>query len=160
VDSLASALDLVAALKADGDFEAVRDVLDRPGDPLARAVHFLIADRQLRREHRQRIYQDLVANRDFIVERADRRVIDLVFWSEHVESLYRALRSRRLNEFHYARALEATCRRCGFDLLPALGRMDELGKAWSSADYAGTLSILAPAPPPPAESIDETQAQA
>lgn len=159
MDSLATALDLVAARKAEGNLDPAPEALDRPADPLARAVYLMVGDNQIRKEHRQRIYQDLVAQRDFLVEKADRRLIDLVYWSEHVESLYRALRSKRLNEFHYARALEATCRRCGFELLPAMGRMDELGKLWSGADYRGTFAILAPTAPSPGPT-DEAQAQA
>ena len=159
MDSLAIALDDVAARKAEGDLDPAPAVLDRAADPLGRAVYLMVADRQIRREHRQRIFNDLVAHREFLLEKADRRLLDLVFWSEHVESLYRALRSKRLNEFHYARALEATCRRCGFDLLPAMGRMEELGKLWAGADYAGTFAILAPTAPSTG-AVDEAQAQA
>jgi hypothetical protein len=156
---LATALDFVAARKADGNLDPAPEVLDQAADPLGRAVYLMVADRQIRKEHRQRIYNDLVTNRDFLVDKADRRLLDLVFWSEHIESLYRALRSKRLNEFHYARALEATCRRCGFDLLPAMGRMEELGKLWAGADYATTFDILAPTAPS-AGPVDEAQAQA
>jgi len=77
-------------------------------DPLAEAVFSLMTDRQLRPEHRARIYRDLVKKRDAILELRDPRLPDLIFWGEHVESLYKAYAKGRLNAFHYARAHEAT----------------------------------------------------
>ena len=111
-------------------------------DPAARAVLEIVKDPHLRTEHRARVYEDLVRNRDLILSAEDPRLIALILWSEHVESLHRSLRAKRLGAFHYTRALEATCRRCGFELLPLLDRMEDLGKAWGSRDFRHAWELV------------------
>ena len=103
----------------------------------AAAVEILsvLRAKHLRPEHRDRIYEDLIRNRDLLLQERDPRLIELIVWSEHVESLHRSLRRKLLGAFHYARALEATCRRCGFELLPLMHNMDELGKLWGGREY-------------------------
>ena len=141
-------LDRVSALKEAGDLGPQRDLAcAKPADPAAGAVLRLMGDPQMRPEHRQRIYGDLARHRDLLIQRRDARLVDLVFWSEHVERLYKGVRGGALQTFHYVRALEATCRRSGFDLLPALGRMEDLGEAWSQGAYEKTLQLLAPRMP-------------
>lgn len=135
-------LDRVAELQERGDLAPVRDLAGESSDPLAREIRLILEDRQLRREHRARIYQDLVANRTELVRGEKPRIVHLIFWSEHVERLYSSLRRGRLGTFHFTRALEATCRRCGFDLLPAMGRLEDLGKAWSGRDYDAAYDFL------------------
>jgi hypothetical protein len=140
--TLAAALDRVAELHAEGNLLALKDVPPASPDSAAEEIRFILLDRQIRREHRDRIYQDLVANREFLLREQNPRLVHLIFWSEHVERLYASLRKGRLGTFHFTRALEATCRRCGYDLLPAMGRLDELGKAWSQRDYAAAHAFL------------------
>ncbi len=103
-----------------------------------------LADRQLRPEHRQRIHEDFVSRRALFLEVEDDRLVDVVFWSEHVESLYRSLKKGTLQTFHYARALEATCRRCGFDLLPLMGQIEKLGQVWGGRDVPKTWAMVSP----------------
>jgi hypothetical protein len=40
--------------------------------------------------------------------------------------------------------MEATCRRCGFDFLPLVGRMEELGRVWGGRDYDAAWRLLVP----------------
>ena len=110
-------------------------------DPLAEAIFSLMTDRQLRPEHRARIYRDLVKKRETILELRDPRLPDLIFWGEHVESLYKAYAKGRLNAFHYARALEATSKRCNIDFLPLVGQMKPFGRAWSESRYREVLQM-------------------
>lgn len=140
--SLGEVLDRVAELQAAEDLRALADLPLAEPESAANEVRLILLDRQIRKEHRERIYQDLTGNRDFLLREDNPRLIHLIFWGEHVERLYGALRRGRLGTFHFTRALEATCRRCGFDLLPAMGRLDELGKAWSQRDYPAALSFL------------------
>ena len=102
----------------------------------------LVADPQIRSEHRERIYADLEASRALLLETADPRIVDLIFWGEHVASLQAGKRRGRIETFYFVRAMEATCRRCGFELLPAMGTLDGLGKVWAARDYAATYRIL------------------
>jgi hypothetical protein len=132
----------VAELQAEGNLLALKDAPPAAPDTAAEEVRLIFLDRQIRKEHRERIYQDLVANREFLLREENPRLVHLIFWSEHVERLYAALRKGRLGTFHFTRALEATCRRCGYDLLPAMGRLDELGKAWSQRDYPAAHAFL------------------
>ena len=152
-------LDQITALRSDGDLEPQRSVRAEPTEPTATAVAYLMAAPHLRREHRQRIYLDIAENRDLILKRRDPRLLDLIHWSEHVESLYASVRGGALQTFHYARALEATCRRCDFDLLPAMGRMEELGKHWAAREYEKVLAIFAsevPEDPTPEDAAQPT----
>jgi len=137
------ALDLVASRKQAGDLKPAHLPL-AGARGTALKILLILDDPCLRPEHRARIYEDLVLNRDLILRRDDPRLVDLIFWGEHVDSLYSSLRKGRLETFHYVRALEATCRRCDFDLLPVLGKMDELGRAWSRRDYQGVLQLFLP----------------
>ena len=109
----------------------------------ARLVGTLM-DSNLRPEHRQRIHEDFVSRRELFLEVEDDRLIDVAFWSEHVESLYRSLKKGTLPTFHYTRALEATCRRCGFDLLPLMGQIEELGHVWGGRDLPKTWAMVSP----------------
>ena len=140
---LGELLDRVASLKEAGELEVIRDDLGDAPDELAAAVGTVLADRDLRPEHRARIYDDLIANRDLLADVADPRIVSLMVWSEHVERLYAALRKGGLTTFHYARALEATCRRVGFELLPVMDRLEELGKCWAGRKYDATYGMLA-----------------
>ena len=140
--SLAGILDEVARLQAGGNLPAEEDLPPVDGDESAEEIRLILLDRQIRKEHRERIYADLVANRELLLRERNPRLVSLVYWSEHVERLYAALRRGRLGTFHFTRALEATCRRCGFDLLPAMGRLEDLGKAWSHRDYGSTYAFL------------------
>ncbi len=142
--TLETLLDRVEELRAAGDLEPVREDLGRNDDETAGNVAILLNDRQLRPEHRERIYRDLLDQRENLLALRDPRLVDLIFWSEHVGTLHAALRRGELETFHYTRALEATCRRCGFELLPVLGRMEELGKAWGGGHYDETYSMLSP----------------
>lgn len=103
-----------------------------------------LADRNLRAEHRQRIHEDIVTHRAMFREQWHERLVDLVVWGEHVESLYKGLQTKTLQTFHYVRALEATCRRCGFELLPLMGHVEELGQTWGSRDLAQTWALVSP----------------
>lgn len=140
--SLTGVLDEVARLQAEGNLAALRDPPPVDADPCAEEIQLILLDRQIRKEHRERIYTDLGAIRELLLEERNPRLVSLVYWSEHVERLYGALRRGRLGTFHFTRALEATCRRCGFDLLPAMGRLEDLGKAWSQRDYRSTYAFL------------------
>lgn len=117
---------------------------DASGDPLAAGILRTLRDPHRREEHRRRIHEDLVAARELMLGAHGPALLDLIVWSEHVESLYEGLKRGRLKTFHYVRALEATCRRCGFELLPLMGRMEELGKHWGNREYEATLELIAP----------------
>jgi len=157
VDSL---LDRVASLETAGQFGPVKDELGSPEDELAADLTAILQDGHIRREHRRRIYEDLLANRERLKSLGDPRLVQLIFWGEHVERLYSGLARGRLQVFHYARAMDATCRRCGLDLIRALSRMEELGKLWAARDYAAVLKLLAPpAPPPPPEQAEASAPQ-
>ncbi|MGH7162905.1 MAG: hypothetical protein ACREID_05430 [Planctomycetota bacterium] len=145
-------LDRVAVLHAARDAGPVREEWGAAEDAVAAEVLLVLQDRNLRPEHRARIYEDLLKCREQLKATRDPRLVDLVFWSEHVDALHRQLRSGRLKTFHYARALEATCRRCGFDFLPLVGRMDELGRIWGGRDFAAAYPLLAGAAQPHATS--------
>lgn len=149
--TLDALLEWVAKLLDARQFGPVREDLGAPEDETAAEVLGILQDPHLRREHRQRIYEDLLANRERLKSLRDPRLVQLVFWGEHVERLYAGLARGRLQVFHYARAMDATCRRCGLDLIRALSRMEELGKAWAGRDYGAVLKLLAPAPPLPPE---------
>ena len=153
--TLQEILDLVADLKREGRFDAVKEDLGEPEDPTTDAVRMLIMDPQIRPEHRARIYKDVLSNRERLIERKDPRILDLVFWSEHVATLYDSHVKRRVTTFHYARALEATCRRCGYALLGVVSRMKELGKVWADADYERTIAMLEGKDPAAPETADE-----
>ena len=140
--SVETSLDRVQALREEGDLTPV-DVEGTECRTTAE-IAMVLGDRSLRDEHRARIYEDLQANRKFIEQIRDPRLVDLIRWSEHVETLYGSFKRGRPQEFHFVRALEATCRRCGFELLPVLGRMTELGKAWSGRDFDETYKLLSP----------------
>ena len=156
---LEEALDHVAALRAEGTFESDRRLAESAGGERAVVeILMLVADPQIRLDHRERIYADLVASRALLIEKRDPRIVDLIFWGEHVASLQAGKRRGRIETFYFARAMEATCRRCGFDLLQAMGKLDELGKAWAARDYAETFRLLSPDVvelEPPGEAPDE-----
>lgn len=144
-NSLEDLLDLTTELRTKERYEAI-DAIGRSGglptDPAVEAVVRLLGDRNIRPEHRARILRDLAKNRDLLLETHDPGLVELIFWGEHVESLYKSHVKRNVSTFHYARALEATCRRCGFELLGVMGRMKELGKQWSHGDYAKVRLML------------------
>jgi hypothetical protein len=140
--SLEEALLRVERLERCNDHLALETRVPEGADAVARAVLDIVRNPNLRPEHRARIYEDLNRNRDQILQVRDPRLISLIDWSEHVESLHRGLRSKRLGAFHYTRALEATCRRCGFELLPLLDRMEDLGKFWGARDYRTVWGLV------------------
>ena len=140
--TLQEILDLVADLKREGRYDALGEDLGEPEDRTTDAVFMIINDPKIRPEHRARTYKDLLSNRERLVETRDPRIVDLVFWSEHVAALYESHVKRRVSTFHYARALEATCRRCGYALLGVVSRMKELGKVWAESDYEKTIAML------------------
>ncbi len=142
--TLEQILERVAALKAGGQFGPLKEELESPADDLVAEIATILQDPQIRREHRSRIYDDLLANRTLLAETKDPRLVQLAFWGEHVESLYTGLSRGQLKVFHYARAMEATCKRCGLEFIRAISKMEELGKLWSGRDYAGALRLLAP----------------
>jgi len=145
--TLDALLDRVAELLEAREFGPLRHDAGVPEDETATEILSLLQDPHVRREHRQRIYEDLLANRERLRSLRDPRLVHLIFWGEHVERLYAGLARGRLQVFHYARAMDATCRRCGLDLIHALSRMEELGKAWAGRDYGAVLKLLAPARP-------------
>ena len=140
--TLDEALDHVAEARRTSPPGRVEIALDERADPVTRQVLLLLTDPQLRPEHRSRIYEDLDSNRELLLERKDPRIVDLIFWSEHVDALYHGLRRGRVSTFHYARALDAACRRCGYDLLPAVGHMEELGREWARRQYPAAIALL------------------
>ncbi|MGQ0613123.1 MAG: hypothetical protein ACT4PV_05225 [Planctomycetaceae bacterium] len=142
--TLEQVLERVAALKAIGQFGPLKEELGSPADDLAAEIATILQDPQIRREHRSRIYDDLLANRSLLAETRNPQFVQLMFWGEHVEGLYTGRSRGHLQVFHYARAMEATCKRCGLDFIRAISRMEELGKLWSGRDYAGVLRLLAP----------------
>lgn len=140
--SLEELLDRVAELKAAGHYGPFTEAEADPRDEAAATLAAILRDPQMRPEHRARMYRDLVRLREPILEGADVRMVQLAYWSEHVESLYRSLIKNRLSTFHYARALEATCRRAGFELLGLVGRMKELGRHWAQGEYEKVLDMF------------------
>ncbi len=140
--TLQEILDLVADLKKEDRYDALKEDLGEPEDRTTDAVLILIKDPRIRPEHRARIYKDLIENRERLIETRDPRIVDLVVGSEHAATLTESHVKRRVSTFHYARALEATCRRCGYKLLGVVGRMKELGKVWTDADYEKTIAML------------------
>ncbi|MHC4931177.1 MAG: hypothetical protein ACYTGV_03190 [Planctomycetota bacterium] len=140
--SLEEALLRVERLERCHDLGAAETRVPDGADPVARAVLDIVRNPSLRPEHRARIYEDLTRNRDLIFRTRDPRLVSLIEWSEHVESLHKGLRSKRIGAFHYTRALEATCRRSGFELLPLMDRMEELGKAWGARDYRAAWDLV------------------
>ncbi|MEE8106892.1 MAG: hypothetical protein V3T86_15265 [Planctomycetota bacterium] len=160
-DALETLLDEARALQRNDRFEAVVPGEDSghlveaaEQDSFAEAIFSLMTDRQVRPEHRARIYRDLVKKRDAILELRDPRLPDLIFWGEHVDSLYKAHTKGRLNAFHYARALEATCKRCKIDLLPLVGQMTQFGRAWAEGRYRELLDM---ADSPGGRPLDDAQ---
>jgi hypothetical protein len=151
-------LDKVAELQAAGNLKAQQDVRAPAGDAPASAVAYLLAAPHFRPEHRQRIYNDLIKNRELILRLRDPRLIDLIHWSEHVERLFVSQRGGALSFFHYHRALQATCRRCDFDITPAMGDLEALGRDWGSRNYEATLRMLAPVRSEVEQHDDEHQA--
>lgn len=142
--TLDALFDRIAVLRGAGDLQPVREPWGEPEDDVAAEILLLVQAPHLRPEHRQRIYDDFLKMRERIGSIRDPRFVDLVYWSEHVESLHSRLRSGRLKTFYYARAMEATCRRCGFDFLPLVGRMEELGRVWGGRDYDAAWRLLVP----------------
>ncbi len=63
---LGELLDRVASLKEAGELGVIKDDLGDGPDDVAGAVRTVLADRDLRPEHRARIYEDLIANRDML----------------------------------------------------------------------------------------------
>ncbi|MHC4549786.1 MAG: hypothetical protein ACYTEZ_13520 [Planctomycetota bacterium] len=139
---LEEVLDHVEALRREGNLAPDRRPVESGGDRLVIEISMILADPRLRPEHRERIYHDLVANRAFLLAKQDPRIIDLIYWGEHVATLHAGLRRGRIQTFYYARAMEATCRRCGFEFLPVVGKMDQLGKLWGGQDYERTYRLL------------------
>ena len=140
--SLEELFDRVAELKAAGRYGPFAEAEAAPRDEAAAGLAAILRDPRMRPEHRARVYKDLVRMRDRILETADARMVQLVYWSEHVEALYRSLTQKRLSTFHYARALEATCRRAGFELLGLVGRMKELGRHWAQGEYGKVMDMF------------------
>ncbi len=139
---LEEVLDRVEGLRKEGNLEPVRSLAESGGDRTVVEILMLLADPRLRPEHRERIYADLVAQRDFLLRQRDPRIVDLVYWGEHVSSLHAGHKKGRIQTFYYARALEATCRRCGFEFLPVVSQMEQLGKLWGGRDYEATYNLL------------------
>lgn len=131
-------LDRVAVLHDARDFRAVKEDWEAPADDVSAEILTVVQDRNLRPEHRQRIYEDLLKSREQLKTVRDPRLVDLIFWSEHVETLHASLTRGRLKTFHYARAMEATVRRCGFDFLPLVAKMEEVGRLWGGRDFEAT----------------------
>ncbi|MDH3590873.1 MAG: hypothetical protein OER88_03285, partial [Planctomycetota bacterium] len=120
----------------------VDDPFDCGDDAVAASICVILADPQLRDEHRERIYEDLRAQHETLMRLRDTRLVDLIFWGEHVERLVQSRRHGRLEIFPFTRALEATVRRCGFDLLASMGRLDELTAAWAGREYPAVFDML------------------
>jgi len=156
---LEEALDHVAALRTSGTYEPDRRLAENAGGERAVVeILMLVADPHIRLDHRERIYADLVASRALLLEKRDPRIVDLIFWGEHVASLQAGKRRGRIETFYFVRAMEATCRRCSFDMLPVMGKLDELGKVWAARDYAAAFRILSADVvelEPPGETPDE-----
>jgi len=121
------------------------DPADRPpaewaqsDDELVVATVMVLRTPYLRPEHRRRIREDLVAHAPLLESTRNSRVVDLIVWSEHVESLHRSLRAGGLKTFHFTRALEATCHRCGFELLPLMARMETFARDWGAREIDKT----------------------
>jgi hypothetical protein len=139
---LEEVLDHVDSLRKAGDLEPVRSLAEFGGERTVVEVLMIMADPRLRPEHRERIYTDLVSHREFLLRQNDPRIVDLIYWGEHVASLYGGHRRGRIQTFYYARAMEATCRRCTFDFLPVVSQMEQLGKVWGGRDYEATYNML------------------
>ena len=140
--SLEELFDRVAELKVAGRYGPFAEAEADPRDEAADVLAAILRDPQMRPEHRARVCRDLLRMRDRILETSDVRRVQLAYWSEHVESLYRSLTQKRLSTFHYARALEATCRRAGFELLGLVGRMKDLGKHWAQGEYEKVMDMF------------------
>jgi hypothetical protein len=134
----------IAERRERGDVSPFPDENRAAADPLTDEILFLVTSSHMRPEHRQRIYADLVGNEELLAKTADPRLVTLILWGEHVEALHKAYSKGRLALFHYARAMEATCRRCGFEQLPLMDRLDELGGVWAARDYAALYEIVSP----------------
>lgn len=139
---LEDVLDHVEGLRKAGNLEPVRSLVESGGDRTVVEVLMIMADPRLRTEHRERIYTDLVTQRDFLLRQGDPRIVDLIYWGEHVATLHAGHRRGRIQTFYYARAMEATCRRCEFDFLPVVSQMEQLGKLWGGRDYEATYNLL------------------
>jgi len=147
--ALDALLERIAVLKGAGDLKPVKEDWGEPEDEVGREILLLIQAPHLRPEHRLRIYEDLLQNRERLQKIRDARLVDLIEWSEHVETLHSRLRAGRLKTFYYARAMEATCRRCGFDFLPLVGKMEEVGRVWGGRDFEAAYRLLSAATKPP-----------
>ena len=134
----------IAGRRERGDLSPIPDEERAAADPLTEEVLFLVTGSHMRPEHRQRIYADLVGNEELLARSADPRLVTLILWGEHVEALYKAYANGRLALFHYSRAMEATCRRCRFELLPLMTKLDELGRLWAAGDYAALYELVSP----------------
>jgi hypothetical protein len=119
-------------------------------DELVEAIVMVLRTPYLRPEHRRRIHEDLLASSKLILSTRDVHLIDLIVWSEHVETLHKSLRAGTLKTFHFTRALEATCHRCGFELLPLMAEMEGFARDWGARDIARTWERVAPQVRPPA----------
>lgn len=107
-------------------------------DDLVTAIVTVLRTPYLRPEHRRRIREDLVACAPLLASTRSFHVVDLILWSEHVESLHKGLRSGGLKTFHFTRALEATCHRCGFELLPLMSEMEAFARDWGAREIGKT----------------------
>lgn len=127
-----------------GDYDRMPEDWGAGARGFAGALVYALREPQRRPEHRRRIHRDVLANRDLLLEVQDVRLVDLIVWSEHVESLHKSSKRGKLSTFHFTRALEATCRRCGFELLPLMGEMNELAADWAAGDYRKTYERVKP----------------
>ncbi len=160
-DTLRPLLDRVAELHKGDEMKPVLVSVPKTADSVSRTIGVILGDRQLRPEHRARIYKDVVADREQILLRRDSRYVDLIFWGEHVESLVSSKKRGRLDLFSFTRAFEATVRRCGFDLLPCMGKLDKVSDAWAEREYDDVFAMLSAdvvEVEPPGETPDELHA--
>jgi hypothetical protein len=141
---LSELLRMIAERREQGDLAPIPDTDLVAADPLTDEILFIVSSAHMRPEHRQRIYADLVGNEELLARVNDPRLVTLMLWAEHVEALHKAHTRGRLALFHYARALEATCRRCKFDQLPLMDRLEELGRVWAAGDYATLYEMVSP----------------
>ena len=141
---LVELLDLLAERAEKKDFGPPPQESGTEAEGAAARVLAALTDRNLRAEHRQRIHEDVVTHRTLFEEQWHEQLVDLVVWGEHVESLYNGVKKGSLQTFHYVRALEATCRRCGFELLPLMGQVEELGKVWGGRNLPELWALVSP----------------
>ena len=137
-------MDALAQRAEQRDFDAPPGKWMEGTGGLGARLLLALGNRDLRRAHRQRMVEDVVRYRGLLEDDVDDRVIDLAVWSEHVETLHKSLKKGNLETFHYVRALEATCRRCGFNLLPLMGEVEQLGQVWGGRDLKKTYKMVSP----------------